>query len=88
MENLNTEYWEAVGKFCRGCELPIDKRLQVSITRIKQSIQCAKKEGAKASAFEILILCGDEAKNIECDAVYTLFKHCQKTAVEKASYIG
>ncbi len=80
-ENLKLlmEYEEALDQFMEGEPLPIDQYLQAALERIKQSIECAKEEGAEVGSFEILILCGDEAKNIECDAVYTLFKHCQKT---------
>ncbi len=80
---LDKEHEEALAKFKKGKELPLDEHMQISLERIKQSIQAAKEEGAEAGEYEKLILCADEAKNIECDILHTLFKHLSKDIILK-----
>jgi hypothetical protein len=77
-QELDREHEEALDKLSMGKELPLDESMKTSIERIKQSIQAAKREGSEAGAREKLILCADEAKNMECDILHTLFKNLLK----------
>ncbi len=66
----------------KGEPLPIDEHVQAALDRISEDIAVAKKEGSEAGKFEIIILCADEAKHIDRNIVYTLYKACvQKMGV-------